>query len=334
MDLVREEKFMPGLDQGLKAWLRMRQELRDARNSGYSGEMTLPRSRFRFSKYWEDKIPYKCKYEDQDWHEEDAKRKPWQDQDRDFLEALEGSHGHHTTITDDLAINAMSMRHERHLGWLIDFMWKEKESINQPFTINRRTLLHMAAARGDTHKIELLLMAGADPNARDKFLNTPLMISLKEPRKFHPLEVMNTLMDCGANIDLKNDHGHTALHLACLIGNIELMDVLLARGASVLVRDRKKKMPIEYALVYHSMHENHRGSRQEVREVFHKNQKRIGKHKIQRMWSRIMSRDFVTQLMHVVTPNCPKCKRKMNVCHDIRLDNYRHWLLLHGKVPQ
>lgn len=334
MDLYREERFVPGLDEGLKGWAKMRQELRNARLSGYNGEMTLPRGRFRYKRYWDKKIPFKCRPEDEDWNDDDALKKPWQDEDRDFMAALENSHARHGQITDVMAMQALEMRHERHLAWLVDFIHDEGESVNQPFTHKFRTLLHIACQRGDLFKVKYLLFtAGANPNMRDANKNTALHLALKLPQRFHPLELINALMDSGANIDARNDKGQTPLHLACILGDIALMEVLLARGPSVTKKDKNKKMAIQHALVVNSLHSLNRGSVSEVRAVFHKYTKVCGHHNLQRMWARIISRNFDEQLFQIVIPNCPKCKRRVTTCGEIKRNNYRHWLLLHNQIP-
>ncbi len=362
MDLVREEKFVPGVDAGLRAWLRMRQELRDARNSGYNGEMTLLRNRFRFKRYWDDKIPYDFHADPSSW-EKDKVKKSWQEEDVEFLELLQEVHdlnlndevdvekhqqqnkikvihdldpAEHSSpfnlqdVLDSIAIDAIEKRHEKHLALAL----KHHIKINQTFTRNRRTLLHLAAMRGDVPKVKLLLMAGANPNAVDKFRNTPLMLAMNIPRKLHDVSLLNDLLDCGADIDMKNIKGHTALHIACIISDLELIGTILRRAANILMRDKKKKMPIEYSLVQHSMHTCHRAPSAEIKALFNQNTRFIGKAKLEKMWARILSRQFVAKLFDITEPNCVKCKRKINVCVALRRSNYRHWLLMHNKVPK
>ena len=98
--------------------------------------------------------------------------------------------------------------------------------------------------------------------------------------------------------------------------------------------DNAKKMPIEHALVENSFHNNHRASSSEIRLIFNQNKKSIKIKKLRKMWARIISRQFCSEIMNVSEPKCPKCKRKISVCQGIKKDNYRHWLLLHNKVPK
>ena len=39
------------------------------------------------------------------------------------------------------------------------------------------------------------------------------------------------------------------LHAACLVGNLEICDALIAAGADVLKYDLKKFLPVHYAIV-------------------------------------------------------------------------------------
>ena len=85
-----------------------------------------------------------------------------------------------------------------------------------------------------------LLERGANVNEKDKDNATPLHLASYHKR----LEVVQILLDNGANIDMENDQGKTALQLAIMSngyapGNgVGVARLLLAHGAEVYARDK------------------------------------------------------------------------------------------------
>ncbi len=49
------------------------------------------------------------------------------------------------------------------------------------------------------------------------------------------LKVINFLLDNGANIDIQATNEKTALHFACFNGYLEIIDLLLSRGADTTI---------------------------------------------------------------------------------------------------
>jgi len=87
-----------------------------------------------------------------------------------------------------------------------------------------------------TKLISLLEDEKLDPNERDKALNlTPLM---KAAHRGY-LEAIDVLLDHGADIDLKDNMGFTALH-KCWKKHPECKDKLIARGATVFQWPKKR----------------------------------------------------------------------------------------------
>ncbi len=64
--------------------------------------------------------------------------------------------------------------------------------------------------------------------------------------RFHPLEIIEELLKKGAKVNMVDKHGHTALHLACIIGSKEIIEILLKHHAMPHIRDKKGKMAIDY----------------------------------------------------------------------------------------
>jgi len=91
-------------------------------------------------------------------------------------------------------------------------------------------LLH-AAERGDVAVIKLLLGAGADVTARNRGGGTPLHVCVQ--RRDNE-EVVGLLLDAGAAVSATDAAGLTALHVACAGRSHErTVRLLLAAGASV-----------------------------------------------------------------------------------------------------
>jgi hypothetical protein len=98
------------------------------------------------------------------------------------------------------------------------------------------TPLQTATQSRETEMMRMLLKAGANPNA-------PSTLSLTDERLIHtrPLhsaattgntEAVKILVDYGVGLNIKNRAGHTALFYVCHQGNVEMMKLLLAYGAS------------------------------------------------------------------------------------------------------
>lgn len=97
------------------------------------------------------------------------------------------------------------------------------------------TALHKAAQKGDATVIKYLLEYGANVNASDKFAMTPLHRAAEMGR-------LDAIVALGAdkqiNIDSRGIKDSTPLMLAAQNGHIEIVKLLLERGADSTLRDR------------------------------------------------------------------------------------------------
>jgi hypothetical protein len=107
--------------------------------------------------------------------------------------------------------------------------------------------LHQAAGVGDVARVALEIKNGADVNSITSIDHwTPLMYAA---RGGNP-EVINLLVDRGANIRAENSQGGTPLHIAAFYEKTENCRALLARGANVRARTRSKGVtPLLSAIV-------------------------------------------------------------------------------------
>mmetsp|Transcript_6911 Transcript_6911/g.20768 ORF Transcript_6911/g.20768 Transcript_6911/m.20768 type:complete len:399 (-) Transcript_6911:88-1284(-) len=103
------------------------------------------------------------------------------------------------------------------------------------------TPLIWAAEHGHAPAIELLLRAGADANARGYLGNTAVS---RAARRGHTA-ALEALLEGGADSDVPNDKLQFPLHFAAFKLNPEAVSLLLERGGSPLVLDRKGRTAAE-----------------------------------------------------------------------------------------
>jgi len=115
---------------------------------------------------------------------------------------------------------------------------EEKKQINAHFL--------EAAKSGDKAKVERLLKAGADVDAKDHYGMTALMWASKNGHK----ETVDILIKNKADVNAKdNNNGMTALMWASWQGYEEIVDVLIAAEADVNAKDKYGWTALMYACV-------------------------------------------------------------------------------------
>ena len=62
------------------------------------------------------------------------------------------------------------------------------------------------------------------------------------------IEQVKKLISEGGDINVKDENGHTALHLAVINGNKTLVELLIAKGADIEAQNRKKQTPLTVAI--------------------------------------------------------------------------------------
>lgn len=127
------------------------------------------------------------------------------------------------------------------------------EVIAYLLNIRKNDELGSAAFYGDIKKInELLKIPQIDINARDRRGNTVLMrvrmeACCQQPTYQNYKETIKLLLNAGANPNLKNMGGCTALMFAAVEGYKEIVELLLNRGADPYCKDYQGKTTLMYA---------------------------------------------------------------------------------------
>jgi ankyrin repeat protein len=105
------------------------------------------------------------------------------------------------------------------------------------------TALHWATYHDDLEQVKLLLEAGADPKAANRYGVTPLALACTNGNQ----EIVELLLEAGADPNSALVGGETALMTASRTGLLGPVKELLARGADVNAQERKGQTALMWA---------------------------------------------------------------------------------------
>ena len=109
-----------------------------------------------------------------------------------------------------------------------------------------RTALHTAADYGILKLVTLLVENGAEVDAKVHGW-TPMPLAAKAWR-FEPVDVLEYLVERGANVNAEDYHGRRALHWVAKHGGGECARFLVENGAVVDARDHSGQTPYQWAV--------------------------------------------------------------------------------------
>jgi ankyrin repeat protein len=117
--------------------------------------------------------------------------------------------------------------------------------LNRMGPLGATTLLHDAALKGHVEIVELLLAHKAEVNAP----NQEGAAALHDAALAGKCAVAEVLLNHGAQIDARDrDQQATPLERAASWGRIDVVELLLARGANPLLKDKNGKTALDLAI--------------------------------------------------------------------------------------
>ncbi|XP_063016718.1 ankyrin repeat and SOCS box protein 10 isoform X3 [Melospiza melodia melodia] len=112
-------------------------------------------------------------------------------------------------------------------------------SVNSQTEEERDTALHVASRHGLAEHVQLLLRHGAQLELRNKEGQTPLNAACAQQHQPQEMDryyrVCQLLVESGASVNAEDRDRQHPLHLACKNANAQIAELLLARGANVNV---------------------------------------------------------------------------------------------------
>ncbi len=107
------------------------------------------------------------------------------------------------------------------------------------------TPLSSAASFGHLKSVRFLLSKGANPNITNDSGDTALLsVGLISDNTEDDIEIIRLLIKAGADIDFEDSNGSTALHSAVFFGRAYLVKALLDNGENTEIKDKYNETPI------------------------------------------------------------------------------------------
>lgn len=132
------------------------------------------------------------------------------------------------------------------LDSIIMVRWLLARGADIDHKIDGNTALHEAILCNYREIVDILLDHGADPNVEDSLSRTPLYLAVYN----EDVEVVSILLDRDANIEISDNTGKTPLHRAAIAGSEKIAQLLLNAGANPSAVENDGGTPLHIAVDY------------------------------------------------------------------------------------
>ncbi|CAO3629593.1 unnamed protein product [Cunninghamella echinulata] len=112
---------------------------------------------------------------------------------------------------------------------------------NTTTTTTTTTPLHKASRQNDLNKVQSILEKGCNVNIKDQDGRT----ALHEAAKYGHVEIIQLLIKYGAMVCLQSKKGKTALHEACIYHQEPSVQVFIQHGMDLCIKDHQGKIAYE-----------------------------------------------------------------------------------------
>lgn len=127
------------------------------------------------------------------------------------------------------------------------FVLRSNAFLCTTYSTRRLSALHFAARSGHLKVVTLLLTHGANVNMVDLYGATALALAIRE----HKTDVVQALLDNGADPNVSDLWGISSVHLAARYGRSELLPLLFHAGGDLECRSKVSLWtPLHYATFY------------------------------------------------------------------------------------